>query len=142
GIQDLLAVAPNQEVTAGKSWTGKTTVPLGPLGTLALVNAYKLESINKASKEAKITMTAKASFTPPGANQDLSLKVTGGDIRLEKAAGTFFFDSVRGRLLRSETRHTLEGTLKLVIRDAPLDVELHQEQSLKRRILEKNPVEK
>ena len=142
GIQDLLAVAPNQEVMPGKSWTGKTTLPLGPLGTLVLVNAYKLESINKASKEAKITMTAKASYTPPGPNQDLSLKVTGGDIRLEKVAGTFFFDAVRGRLLRSETRHTLEGTLKVVIRDAPIEMELHQEQSLKRRLLEKNPLEK
>jgi hypothetical protein len=142
GIQDMLAVAPNQEVKPDKTWTGKTTLPLGPLGTLALVNTYKLVSVAEASKDAKITMTAKASYTPPAANQDLSLKVAGGDIRLEKAAGTFFFDAVRGRLLRSESSHTLEGTLKVTIRDAPVEVELHQEQSLKRSVLEKNPLEK
>jgi hypothetical protein len=142
GIQDMLAVAPTREVMSDKTWTSKTTLPLGPLGTLTLVNTYKLAALAEASKEAKITMTAKASYTAPDPNPNLSLKVTGGDIRLERIAGTYFFDTIRGRLLRSESSHTLEGTLKVTIRDAPVEMDLHQDQTLKRRVLEKNPVEK
>ncbi len=139
-IQEMFAFVPNQEVAPGKSWVGKTTLPLGSLGTLSLENTYKLDSIGEANKEAKIIVLSKAAFTAPGPKQDM--KVTGGDIGLEKSTGTIFFDTVRGRLLRSETRQTLLGTLKVAVRNAPIDVELHQEQTLKRRVLEKNPLEK
>jgi hypothetical protein len=142
GVQDMLAFIPDKEVGPGKSWQGKTTSPLGPLGSLALLNTCTLKSIDEASKEAKITVMAKATYKPPAPNQDLGLKVSGGALRLANAAGTIVFDTVRGKLLRSEFKQTLEGSLKVTIREAPLEVELHQEQSLKRRVLEKNPLEK
>jgi hypothetical protein len=135
--EELLGFVPDKEVANGDSWQKKLTFPLGPVGTLALSNTYTLDTGDEASGLAKISLSGKASYKPPVAEIDPSVKIGGGNIRLVKSAGELQFDIRRGRVLRLEYRQTLQGTFHIIMRDANVDMEFSQDQDVSLSVAEK-----
>jgi hypothetical protein len=140
----LLEFVPDKPVSPGGTWKAKLTMPFGPLGSLDTVNTYTLQGKEKADgREAeKITVAAVVAYAPPRVPSGLAFQITKGDIKAEEARGTIFFDEGAGRLVRSESRRRLKGTLTLSAMERTLDMDIDQEQTVKIRVLEKNPTSK
>jgi Family of unknown function (DUF6263) len=142
GIEEWSAILPEKAVAKGQSWQRTTALPLGPLGGFTLDNRYTLEEIDEAANIARIALTATGQYAPPRHAVDPALNIRGGELRLTRSSGTLRFDIAHGRLLYSEGKQSLQGTLRLDARDARLPMELHQEQVRTIRFLERWPIQK
>jgi hypothetical protein len=142
GLTSLFGFVPEKKVARGDSWEHKHVLPLGPLGVLNLDDRYKFEDVEEAGKIVKVALTSHGTYAAPPQTPDAALKIARGEIRLLKSVSTLRFDAARGRLLGSETKSRLEGTLQVVVRDAPVTMYLEQEAQRKLRVFEKSPLEK
>lgn len=130
GVESWLSFVPAGPVDKGKTWQNKSSLPLGPLGVMALEKTYTLVDFDKGTQTAKITMSGKGVYQPPAEDADGPFKISGGLLRLPKFSGTISFNVDKGRLIQSETKFSLEGKLTATIRNANVDLELSQEQTL------------
>jgi hypothetical protein len=127
---------------AQASWQSKSRVPLGPLGTMTAIDDYRLTSNDVEGSVKKITVASKLRYVPPGENSDYPLKVVRGFLKPEEAAGTILFDTARGRVVEAHHRRVVHGSLTLAATTGTVDMDLHQEQTVTLRVLDKNPLEK
>jgi len=139
-MEDLLtAYLPERPVKQGDKWKHKSTVPLGPLGSLAAENEYTYAG--KKSVDGKeldlIERTSTMKYVAPKKGGALGLQVSKGDLRIDGAKGSVLFDAARGRLVQMDGRFTGKGTLSVSAMGQDFDLELELEQSLKARAVEK-----
>lgn len=130
GIESWLSFLPGGPADKGKTWQNKSSLPLGPLGIMTLEKTYTLADFDKNTQRAKITMTGRGMYQAPKEEEGGPLKITGGILRLPKYSGTMTFNVDKGRLIDSETKFSLEGKLTATIRNASIDLELSQEQTV------------
>jgi hypothetical protein len=138
----LFGFLPAKAVAKRAGWERKHVLPLGPLGVLNLDERYTLDDVEEAGTTVKLTMTGKGKYVPPQKPAEPALKISSGEIRLLSSTGAFRFDAAHGRLLGSETKSRLEGTLHVTVRDAALTMHLEQAGTHRLRVLDKNPSEK
>jgi hypothetical protein len=123
------------------AWQDSTVVPLGPLGRLEAVHDYRLVREEKKDSIAKIAVTSKLTYALPPENAGHPIKVLRGFLKPEEARGTILFDVARGRIVHSETRRVLDGTLHVRVPGGSVDMDLHQEQTVTLRLLDRSPPE-
>src|SRR5260370_34776023 len=88
-----------------KAWTRDFIKPLGPLGDLAVKNAYKDEGGETLNGKAveKITFESTVIYSPPNAQtpmaQQSGFRVVKGDLKpTDQNKGTIFFHAQAGHL--------------------------------------------
>jgi hypothetical protein len=153
--EDLLKVSakeafsflPEKPVKEGDTWGGDRSikVPIGPLGTMDVVNTYKYAGKDKvAGKDYdKITFTTAVTYTAPKPNEDsgLTFKVTKGELKTEGAKGTIYFDRDAGRMVQYEAEWKTTGQFTLSINNIPLETKItKQEQTIKATVSSENPI--
>ncbi len=136
-IEDLFGFIPEKAVVPGETWERKSLLRLGPLGTITLENRYTLREMADALQVARVDVTTKADYKPAPLGLKPSLKITAGKVRLLKSSGQLWVNVACGRLVRSESKHTLQVTLQLHRGEARTEMDLHQEQSRTIHILDK-----
>lgn len=130
GLETWLGFLPAEPVGKGKTWKHKSSLPLGPLGAMALDNSYTLTDFDKKTQVAKISLAGIGTYQPPSNDSDLPLKIGAGSLRLAKYAGAITFNADKGRLIDLNIQLSLQGKLTAAIRDVNMEMELTQEQTL------------
>jgi hypothetical protein len=144
--QELFGFLPDKAVKKGDKWERKVSYPLGPLGTLTSTNKYSYDGTEKVEGKDldKITVEMAMTYTTPPATPEgaKGLEVRKGELKAEGAKATIYFDSAAGRLVRSEETVPLKGKLTFAYSGTETEVDLDQKQTIKNRVLEKNPLAK
>jgi len=151
--EDLLKVSakeafsflPDKPVKEGDTWGADRTikVPIGPLGSMDVVNTYKYEGKDKVGGKEfdKITFTTAVTYAAPKEDSGLTFKVTKGELKTEGAKGKIFFDREAGRLVQYETELKTTGQFTLSINNVPLETKItKQEQAIKATVSAENPI--
>lgn len=138
---DIFAGLPEKPVSKNDKWTRKVEQRLGPLGTLSVTRSYTYEGKDTLDGKPveKITYTAATTFAPAKGKGDLPFEVTKADVKTEDYRGTLLFDPTLGRLVQSDARLRIRGTLTLKFMDKEIEAELAQDQATKSRVLDKPP---
>ncbi|MBM4068844.1 MAG: hypothetical protein FJ271_07845 [Planctomycetes bacterium] len=129
-VDTWLGFLPAGPVDKGKTWKSKSSLPLGPLGVMAIDATYKLADFNMKTQIATISFSGVGEYKAPAEDADLPLKVTAGSLRLPKYEGTITFNADKGRLIGLETKMSLQGKLTAAIRETDMQLEITQEQIL------------
>jgi hypothetical protein len=142
-VEEAFRFLPDGPVSKGATWQRKQAVPLGPLGNLNATNTYTYDgpatldgkTLEKISFAPSITYQA-----PKGDVAGLPFQITAGNMKAEDAKGTMYFDAAAGRLVQSETKMRLKGSLTVSASGQKMTMDLDQEQTSKIRITTTNPV--
>ncbi len=142
--QETFGFLPDKAVKKGDKWERKFIYPLGPLGTLTSTNKYTFEGTEKVDgKDAdKIAVDMTMTYAPPKVEGTPALEIKKGDLKVEGAKGTIYFDAAAGRLLRSEATIPAKGTMTFSYMGRDTEMELDQKQTIKNRVTDKNPLAK
>jgi hypothetical protein len=142
--QETFGFVPDKAVKKGDKWERKFTYPLGPLGTLTSTNKYTAEGTDKVDgKNAeRIAVEMSMTYAAPKPEGSASLEIKKGDLKVEGAKGTIYFDAAAGRLVRSEATIPSKGIMTFSFGGRDTDMELDQKQTIKNRVLDKNPLAK
>ncbi len=151
--EDLLKVSakeafsflPEKDVKEGDTWGEKRTikVPIGPLGTMDVINTYKYEGKEKVGGKEfdKITFTTAVTYAPPKEDSGLTFKVTKGELKTEGTKGKILFDREAGRLVQYQAELKTTGQFTLSINNVPLETKItKQEQNIKATVSAENPI--
>jgi hypothetical protein len=146
-LDALFGFLPEKAVEQGGHWTFTLVKPLGLLGVVKLDNSYTFQKTEKVEKQDAVKLevaTTRSTFTPSGATTGLTFRVVKGDVKVdrEKTSGTIYWSADRGRLISSDQKTHLTGSLTVDAMGNMLGLELDQEESVTARLLEKNPLEK
>jgi hypothetical protein len=138
-LEESFAFLPPAGTAAGGTWERKFTAGLGPLGTLNITNVYKLEGNEAVDGRQTVRVACKPQVTyskPAGKSAELPIQITNGNITVEQAEGNLWFDPAAGKLVKSEMKMKLKGTLTVQSSGQEDVVEIGQELSVKIRMLE------
>jgi hypothetical protein len=145
-VSEAFGFLPDKPVKTGDSWERETTRSLGPLGSIVSKRKYSYDGSETVEGKPleKISFTATTTYNPPKAGEPTSLEfqVAKADIKVEDVKGTFLFDATAGRLVQSEMGLKMKGTVVIVVKGTNLDTEAVEEQTIKMRVLDKNPAAK
>lgn len=141
-VSEVFAFLPGKPVNPGDKWEAKTEMPLGPLGNLSRSLQYTYEGKGTVDGKPveKITFTGTAGYAPPKEKRPgVGLHIVRGDLKVEKLAGTIFFDPVQGRLVQAETKLLLKGNLATSVGNQFVDTQVQHELSSRTRVHERKP---
>lgn len=136
-LEESFAFLPPESIALGESWERKLVASLGPLGTLNIVNTYTYEKTEMDGNQSLHRFSVKPKITyslPKSDSTGLPFQVTGGDLRAEGASGTLWWNSVEGKLARSEMKLKLAGKLKIRAKEQDATLELQNDQSVEIRL--------
>jgi hypothetical protein len=136
------AAIPEKPIKKGETWTKKSKMNMGPIGTYDTEYKYTYEG--KDGKLDKIKQDTTLTYTAPGADAGavLPFKIKSADLKSKDATGTILFDSEKGRVDSTELKMKLDGKLTIDIGGTSTEVELSQEQTTKVKTHEKDPLGK
>jgi hypothetical protein len=132
---------PNKEVTKGETWKKESKLSLGPIG--GYNNTYTFTYDGKDPKDANIAIIkvdTKLNYESPTEAEGLPFKITSANLTSKNAGGTIKFDIAKGRLVESDLKLQLEGTLEIQIGGTTTKVELKQESTTLVKGTDTNPV--
>jgi hypothetical protein len=145
-VSEAFGFLPDKPVKTGDSWERETTRSLGPLGSFVSKRKYTYEGSEMVEGKPleKITFTAATTYNAPKAGEASAFpfQVEKADLKVEDVKGTFLFDAAAGRLVRSEMGLKLKGTVVIKVMGTNLETEAVEEQTVKMRVLDKNPAAK
>lgn len=136
------AAIPEKAVKKGETWTKKSKMNMGPIGTYETEYKYTYEG--KDGKLDKIKQDTTLTYAAPGADAGavLPFKIKSADLKSKDATGTILFDNEKGRVDSTELKMKLDGKLTIDIAGTSTEVELSQEQTTKVKTHEKDPLAK
>ena len=124
-------VTPDGPKKKDDTWTSTSILNLGPIGTYENKYTYKLVGTDEKTKAEKIEVTTEMTYkAPTGDDTGLPFKIKSADLKTKdkQTPGTILFDTVAGRLISSESKLKLSGTLTIELGNTSTTVELQQEQ--------------
>lgn len=139
GVEDLFRAGPDAPVKVGDGWKRDETIPLGPLGEMAMKMNYKLEK----SKDglAEVSYTGDAKYAPPKESAEgLPFTISKADLKTDKFSGTTVFDSKAGRTKETKMEMNTSGTMTAKVGEAEFAMDLKQKLVSKTEVTAKNPV--
>jgi hypothetical protein len=143
-VANSFNAVPGRRVEKGESWSRVSRMDLGSLGRSVGVYVYAY-----AGKDGKFdkfeVQSADVKYEPPApgaADPKAPFTLKKSDFQTKKAGGTILFDTIRGRVERSEFRMDLEGTLSIEIGGQTTEVGLSQTQNTTIRTTDTNPGKK
>jgi hypothetical protein len=120
---------PKGEIKKDGAWELPVKVYLPPWGRFE--GTARFADQGKAKEGERIHMTAGLKYVAPPANAiDAPFKILSGELKAEPARGTFLFDPVAGRLIRSETKVQFKGALVFGSEDQKIPIRLEQEKTV------------
>jgi hypothetical protein len=141
----LFAFVPDKAVDKGDQWTRQWVRPLGPLGALATDNVFTFRG--PARDEGKNVVrvdvaTTKSTYAPPQGATGLGFRVVKGDLKADKkkTTGTIYFDTAKGRMIRSEKKVQIGGSITASAMGSTLTIGLEHDETVTTRVLDKNPL--
>jgi hypothetical protein len=145
-VSEAFGFLPDKPGNTGDTWARGSTRSLGPLGSIASKRKYSYDGSEMVEGKPleKITFTATSSYNAPkpGEPSAFQFQVAKADLKVEDVKGTFLFDAAAGRLVRSEMGLKLKGTVVIVVMGTNLETEAVEDQTIKMRVLDKNPAAK
>jgi hypothetical protein len=145
---EAFAFLPGKAVKDGDTWEQEFKSSLGPLGGFEVKRKYKYDGKEtvEGKEYDKVTFTSATTYVPPKADDAKAsaflFTVSKADLKANNVAGYYYFAAGDGRLFRGEENLELTGTATLVISNQPVDTGVEQKQSVKLRVLDKNPLAK
>jgi len=141
---EIFTLSPGKAVAKGEKWDKVLGVPLGPLGHLMVRSNFTYEGKDTVDGKPaeKLTFTATSIYESPKAGVGSTLEVSKASLNTEDYKGTLFFDAVAGRLVQSEVKLRLKGSLTMSFQGSAIDALIEQDQTIKTRVLDKNPLAK
>ena len=121
-------MVPNKEVTKGETWKKESKLQLGPIG--GYNNTYNYTYDGKDAKDANVAMVkveTKLNYETPTEAEGLPFRIKSANLASKNAGGTIRFDVAKGKLINSEMKLQLEGTLDIEIGGTTTKVELKQD---------------
>ena len=118
---------PTKAVKTGDTWTRKSKLNLGPIGTYATDFDYKLEKSDGKTDTIGIKATLK--YTAPTDKAGLPFTIKSATLESKEGTGTATFDRAKGRFTKSEMTMKLKGDLKIEVGGMETDVALDQSQT-------------
>lgn len=125
-------VIPNKEVTKGEKWTKTMDLNLGPIGGYTSTQTITYEGPDeKNPKLQKLKVETKLEYKTPGDADSgaLPFKIKSANLKADSATGTILFDAAAGRIVESDVKLQLSGSLDIEIGGTTTKVDLKQEQS-------------
>lgn len=98
---------PEEAVAPGKTWSEKTSMPIGPFGTMNLDRTYTYNGPDAASKTELIGIGTTAQIT---VKENAPLEMS---IDKQEGAGEIRFDNARGFLIQSDLKQTMQLSIKV-----------------------------
>jgi hypothetical protein len=143
---EAFSFLPGKAVAANDTWEQEFTTSLGPLGGFKTKRKYKYDGKEtvEGKEYDKVTFTAATEYTPPKAGEASAFlfQVTKADLKVTDVSGYYHFAAGDGRLVRGEQKMKLNGTVTLTISNQPVETGVEQEQTVRLRVLDKNPLAK
>jgi hypothetical protein len=119
---------PARAVHVGDSWTETGKLDMGQIGIAVTHSRYTYEGTE--GNLARIKSVGMVTYEPPTEDKDtrLPFQTRQANIVSSEANGLIYFDRLRGQLVRSEQKVTLQGNLIVVIGEQETKVEMFQTQ--------------
>jgi hypothetical protein len=126
GVQELFGFVPQEPVKPGDTWKREYKMSLGPIGEFAMTGHFKYAG--SADGLEKVTYTADAKFSPPGADADAGLPFafTKGELKAEKFEGTLLFDPKAGRPKEGRSEARFGGKLTVSVNQMEVEMDFRQ----------------
>jgi hypothetical protein len=142
--EPTFAVIPSEPKAVGDTWERKSSLNMGPIGKYDNTYTYTLEGAE--GNDQKIAVKTELKYTPPDESKEgiggLPFKIKSADLKSENAKGTILFDTVKGRVAKTDMQLELKGELSIEIGGTPTKVELSQTQTTTVETSDSNPIEK
>jgi hypothetical protein len=133
--EPTFAVLPTEPKAPGESWTRKTTLDMGPIGTYNNEYKYTFEGKDDKTKQDKIKVETTLTYVPPGDQAagvgGLPFKIKSATLKSSDAKGMILFDEAKGRVASSDLSLELKGDLQIEIGGQATKVDLEQKQTTK-----------
>ncbi len=130
---------PNKEVTKGETWKRESKLSLGPIGSYNNTYTYTFDG-KDANGLGIIKVETKLNYESPTEGEGLPFKIVSANLTSKNAGGTIKFDIAKGKLVESDLKLQLEGTLDIQIGGTTTKVELKQESTTQVKGSDTNPV--
>lgn len=135
------AFLPDKPVSKGDKWERKQNLQMAFIG-LTSENKYNYQgkdTLNGKPVE-KIGVTSTVKFEPPkGDAGGLPFQISKADFKPEKSDGTFFFDASAGKLVSSEVKMKMKGTMGMSVAGQEIEMEMDVDTTTKTKLLDKKP---
>lgn len=136
---------PDNPVRKGDKWKHEFVFPLGQFGNLKALHSYEYlgqDTLDGKTVE-KIGYTATATHVPPMPKEGgLAFKILKCTVKVDDLKGTHWFDAAGGRLVQSETTMRVKGSMTVSVMEQKFEQELESDQTIKTRVLDRNPLKK
>jgi hypothetical protein len=135
---------PDADVRAGSSWKRQMNSSMGPTGSLDIESTYTYRGKEKLDDKSldKIEGSWTTTYVPPKKTEGAPFVVKKGELKTDQATGSYFFDATSGRLVQSERKLRIHGTLLINASGSDVKMDIEQEQVQKVSISDKSPKEK
>jgi hypothetical protein len=129
--------APNRAVAVGDAWDSVNKVPLGALGALDVKYACKLEGVK--GDVATVAIKGEMEFKG-GGGEGLPFKINKIDLKSDRVAGSYQFDTKAGRPVGSKMELEMGGTLSIEAGGMTADMKMKQKMTMISTITATNPL--
>jgi hypothetical protein len=136
-VEEAFGFLPDKELKPGTKWDRKLVLALGPLGSLSGLNHYTYRGYINGKEH--IDVEGNLSYVPPSNATDFVFQVTKGNLAVENVRGTMLFDSKLGKLVQSEIRLRVKGSLVVQVQREVQAIDVDQEQTVRTRFMDKPP---
>jgi hypothetical protein len=139
GLADAFGNLPNKLVAMGDTWSRKSVVPLGPMGTLTADSTFTYGGPQDGLH--KVGLKGVLSYKPPkpGEGGVAGVQISKADLKADDAKGTLYYDAAKGKIVRSETKMKMKMSLTAMSGGQNLQMEMDQDMTMTSRLLDKPP---
>lgn len=112
---------PKEPVQPGSTWSRKSTVPIGPLGTADLDSTFTYQG--RSGGYDKIAVTSKMTHKPPKKGES-PIAFSKVDFKPVESKATILFDSGRGRFVSQEAslRFKINAAISAMGQEIPVEI--------------------
>jgi hypothetical protein len=131
----------DKPVRKGDKWTRKSKIPLGPIGGFSSVGEFTYEGKSTLQNKEldKIDAIWTLTYSPPTKKGGLPFEISKGDFKTSTAKGSYYFDSINGKLVKLERNYNIKGTITMSTAGQNVEMEMEMDQTSKVRLLDKAP---
>jgi hypothetical protein len=137
-IEQAFGFLPPKAVKKGDTWTREGKYPLGPLGAFKTTSTYTYNG--RAGEGEDISVKQVMQYVvPQGGGLAGLFKVVKGDLKADKATGSYVFNAETGRLVSASETLRIGGTLTVEAGGQEVQLEMTTENTGTSRVFDKNP---
>lgn len=129
---------PQQPVSQGETWTRKSELNLGPIGTYNTNFKFTFKGVE--GDQAKIDIEPSMTYQAPKDKQGLPFTIKSAKLESKSGEGTAVFNTKKGRFDATKIQMKLGGDLTIEVGNMATEISLDQEQVSAVKTYESNPI--